>query len=114
MSNKVKHIDIKNHMNIKNFDHTKIFLLITLDMKRSKKDSKYIKINSVTPLYIIINKVNWYIEEINGDKYLMLVPNNESKKVLTETEIRVLEKVLGFIINETLEPILMNLLEKWG
>ena len=42
----------------------------------------------------------------------MLVPNNESKKVLTETEIRVLEKVLGFIINETLEPILMNLLEK--
>ena len=36
MSNKVKHIDKKNHMNIKYFDHTKIFLFITLDMKRSK------------------------------------------------------------------------------
>ena len=44
------------------------------------KDSKYVKINSVNPLYLIWNKVNGYFEEINGNKYLMLVPTNESKE----------------------------------
>ena len=44
------------------------------------KDSKYIIINSVHPLYLIINKLNGYFEEINGNKYLMLVPTNESKE----------------------------------
>ena len=29
------------------------------------KDSKYVKINSVNPLYLFINKVNGYFEEIN-------------------------------------------------
>ena len=42
------------------------------------KDSKYIKINSADPLYLIINKVNGYFEEINENKYLALVPTNES------------------------------------
>ena len=42
------------------------------------KDSKYIKINSADPLYLIINKVNGYFEEINENKYLTLVPTNES------------------------------------
>ena len=32
------------------------------------KDLKYVKINSVNPLYLIINKVNEYFEEINGNK----------------------------------------------
>ena len=44
------------------------------------KNSKYIKINSVNPLYFIIRKVNGYSEEINKDKYLRLVLTNESKK----------------------------------
>ena len=44
------------------------------------KYSKYVKINTVNPLYLIFNKVNRYFEEINGNKYLTLVPNNESKK----------------------------------
>ena len=44
------------------------------------KNSKYVKINSVNPLYLIIRKVNGYSEEINKDKYLRLVPTNESKK----------------------------------
>ena len=44
------------------------------------KDSKCVKINSVNPLYLIFRKVNEYLEEINGNKYLMLVPTNESKK----------------------------------
>ena len=44
------------------------------------EDSKYIKINSVNPLYLIINKVNGYFEEINKNKYLMLVSTNESNE----------------------------------
>ena len=30
--------------------------------------------------YLIFNKVNGYFEETNGNKYLMLVPTNESKE----------------------------------
>ena len=45
------------------------------------KDSKYLKINNVNPLYLIFNKVNGYFEEINKSKYLTLVPANESKKI---------------------------------
>ena len=42
--------------------------------------SKYIKINSVNPLYLTFNKVNGYFEKTNGNKYLTLVPTNESKE----------------------------------
>ena len=44
------------------------------------KDSKYVKINRVHPLYLILNKVNRYFEQINGNKYLKLFPTNESKE----------------------------------
>ena len=44
------------------------------------KDSKYLKINSINPLNLIINKVNEYFEEINGNKILTLVPTNKSKE----------------------------------
>ena len=37
-------------------------------------------VNSVNHLYIVINKVNGYFDEINGNKYLMLVPTNGSKE----------------------------------
>ena len=43
------------------------------------KDLKYLKINSVNPLYLIFNKVNRYFEEIDKNKYLTPLPNNESK-----------------------------------
>ena len=33
------------------------------------KDSDYVKINSVTPLYLIIGEANGSIEESNGNKY---------------------------------------------
>ena len=33
------------------------------------KDSKYVKIDSVNPLYLIFDKLNGYFEEINGGKY---------------------------------------------
>ena len=42
------------------------------------KYSKYVKINSVNPLYLVITKVNGYVAEVNGNKYLTLVPTNES------------------------------------
>ena len=44
------------------------------------KDWKYIKIYSVNPLYLLFNKLNEYFEEINENKYITLVPSNESKK----------------------------------
>ena len=44
------------------------------------KEWKYLKINSVNPLYLIFNKVNGHFEEINGNKYLTLVPTNENKE----------------------------------
>ena len=102
MSNKVKDIDIKNStyyffddiIKLKNFDSSNI----KIDEKSYKniliyyigyvtiKDSKYIKINSVNPLYLIFNKVNGYVEEINGNKYLTLVPANESKEKIKNHE----------------------------
>ena len=44
------------------------------------KDSKFVKTYNVNPLYLIFNKVNGYLEEINGNKYLTLVPTNETKE----------------------------------
>ena len=96
MSNKFKNLSIKNRayylfddiVNIKNFYENNI----KIDEKsyenihiyyigyRTIKDSQYIKINSVIPLFLIFSKVNGYFEEIRGNKYLMLVPSNESKK----------------------------------
>ena len=40
------------------------------------------QINSVNLLYLIINKVNEYFEKINKNKYLTLVPTNESKEIV--------------------------------
>ena len=50
------------------------------------KDSKYVKINSANPLYLIICKANVCFEEINKNKYLTLVPTNESNKIIKKYE----------------------------
>ena len=87
MSNKVKDINIKK-LNILIFQ----FFILIFQKSYKKiliyyigcvtiKDSKYVKNYSVNPLYLICNKVNGYFEEININKYLMLVPTNESKKI---------------------------------
>ena len=39
----------------------------------------YATANNVNPLYLIINKINGYTEESNGNKYLTLVSTYESK-----------------------------------
>ena len=48
------------------------------------KDSKYVKINCVNHLYLIINKLNGYFEENNKNKYLALVPTNKIKEKIKE------------------------------
>ena len=46
------------------------------------KNSKYVKINSVNPLYLITSKVNRYFEEINKNSYVTLVPTTESMEII--------------------------------
>ena len=41
----------------------------------------YATTNSVKPLYCIINKINGYIKVSNGNKYLTLVPPDESRDI---------------------------------
>ena len=53
--------------------HKKLCLFMTLDAWCIKM----LEINSVDPLYLIINKINGYFERINGSKYLTLFPTNE-------------------------------------
>ena len=47
------------------------------------RDSKYVKINSVNPLYLIFSSINGYFEKIIGNKYL--TPTNESKEKIKKT-----------------------------
>ena len=53
------------------------------------KDSKYVNIDSVNPLYLIFSNVNGYFEEINKSKYLTLVSTNETKKKKENEELRI-------------------------
>ena len=41
------------------------------------KNSEFVRINSVNPLFPSISKINWYFEEVNRNKYLTLVSTNE-------------------------------------
>ena len=95
MSYIVKDISMKRHIyyffddiiNIKEFDPNNIKLhensykniLIYYIAYVTIKDSKYVKINSVNPLYLMFNKMNGYFEEINGNNYLTLFATNDSK-----------------------------------
>ena len=50
------------------------------------KSLRYAKINIVKSLYLLIDKINGYIEESNENKYLTLVPTDESKDILKTHE----------------------------
>ena len=50
------------------------------------KDLKYVKTDSINAIYLTLNKVNGYFEEINGNKYLTLVPANESNEKIKRYE----------------------------
>ena len=47
-----------------------------------------LKIDSVNPLYLIIDKINGYIEKSSGKKYLTLVPTDKSKDTKKHEELR--------------------------
>ena len=48
------------------------------------KNLSYININSINLLYLIIDKVDGYIEEGNGSKYLTLVSTDKNKDTLNK------------------------------
>ena len=50
------------------------------------KDLKYVKIDSVNPLYLIFSNMNGHFEEINGNKYLIPASTNESKEMVKKYE----------------------------
>ena len=95
MSNKVKDINIKNRtyyffndiIKIETFDPNDI----KIDEKSWKKKffvyyteyvtiKEYVKRYNVNSLYLNFRHVNGYFEEINGNKFLMLVPTNKRKE----------------------------------
>ena len=78
-------------INIENFDSS----LIKIDKKTYKnigiynigyitikRISDYEYINSVNPLYLIIGKVDGYLGENNGNKYLTFTSTEKNKKML--------------------------------
>ena len=112
MGNKFRDIDIKNckyyffddMINIKNLDLNKIkigeksckCILIYCIEYVTLKNKECVKINSANTLYLIINKINGYIKESNGNKYLMLFPTNENKDTLKKYE-ELSSKIRGII-----------------
>ena len=98
----IKQINIKNHIyyfftdmsNIKYFDYN--FLKIdktsckNIDIYNigyiwwKKSFDDYENINSVNQLYLIIGKADGYIEENNGNIYLVFTSTDGNKKVLAK------------------------------
>ena len=94
----IKEINIKNRtdyffddmINIEDFDPN----LLKIDKKSYKnidiyyigyitmKDSDYVKIKNVNPLYLIISEVDGHFEEKNGNKYLILDFTDKNKEAL--------------------------------
>ena len=83
-------------INIKNFEA----ILLKIDRKSYKsigicnigyitikKIDDYKDIYSVNPLYLRVNHANGYIEEKNGNKYLIFDSTNENKMLLKNTKI---------------------------
>ena len=100
----IKQINIKNRtyyffndmINIEDFDSS----LQKIDKKSyknidiyyigyitMKSISDYESVNSVNPLYPIVGKVHGYIEEKNGNRYLVFVSTDKNKEVLEKYTI---------------------------
>ena len=94
-----KQINIKNRtyyfyndiIDIKTFDSNNLKLdkktykdldIYNIGYVTIKKIGYGYDINSVNPLYLHINNVNGYIEEINEDKYLVFDDTHENKELL--------------------------------
>ena len=116
----IKEINIKNRtyyffddmINIKDFDPN----LLKIDKKSYKnidiyyigyitmKDSDYVKINSVNPLYLIIDKADGNSEEKNGNKYLILDSTDKNKEVLIKYT-KLWDGIESFIKYNSIEKI---------
>ena len=46
------------------------------------KDSDYVKIDSVNPLYLIIDEIDGHFKKKNGNEYLILDSADKNKEVL--------------------------------
>ena len=96
---KVKQINIKNRtyyfcndmINLKNFDsnllktdkkHYKGINIYYIGYITIKKIDDCENIHSVNPLYLLINHASGYIEEKNGNKYLIFDSVDENKELL--------------------------------
>ena len=107
---KIRQINIKNQtyyfyndqINLKIFDTR----LLKIDKKNYKKiDIYYIgygtvkriancsNVNSVNPLYLMIDKMIGHFEEKNGYKYLILDDVNENKEVSKKYEMELKKKL---------------------
>ena len=62
----------------KSYKNTDIYYIGYITMKYFY----YVKINSVNPLQLIIDKVDGYIEEKNENKHVTLVSTDKNKEVL--------------------------------
>ena len=68
--------------NTKALCHTKTSLIYIFDMQRLN-----VAVISVNPLYLIINKINGYFEEINRNIYLTIAPIIEIKEIIKKYEV---------------------------
>ena len=50
------------------------------------KSLDHVNIDSDNSLYLIFNNVDGYIEESNGDKYLVFASTDKNKEVLKNTQ----------------------------
>ena len=55
------------------------------------KVKRYVKNYCVNFFYLIFRYVNGYFEEVNGNRYLTLVPTNESKEKINNMKNFVLK-----------------------
>ena len=105
INGKVKQIEIKNRtyyfyndmINLKNFESN----LLKIDKKHYKRIDVYYfgyittkkiddceNIHSENPLYLLVNYASGYIEEKNGNKYLIFDDSvNENKGLLKNTQM---------------------------
>ena len=63
-------------------NRTKTLIFTTFDTSQLKKIDDYERIYSVNPLHLRIDHANGYIEEKNGNKYLIFDSVDENKEVL--------------------------------
>ena len=63
------------------------------------RDSDYVKINSLNPLYLIISEILGHIKEKNGSEHLVFDSTDENNEVLKK------HAWLWYVINNEIETI---------